>query len=177
MKKSFPLWQFWGFIFTSLVGTLLHFFYDWSNKSLLVAPFSAVNESIWEHLKLLYFPLFIFALIERLYFAEDRNDFWCTKLYGIISGLLLIPILYYTYTGILGVSADWFNIVIFFIAAAFSYLIEIKIFGKDKKLCNSSKTALIILILIGIIFVVFTFIPPEIPLFQDPVTKQYGITT
>ena len=54
MKRSLTLWQFFGFAFTSLLGTLLHFLYEWTGKSPLVAPFSGVNESTWEHMKLLY---------------------------------------------------------------------------------------------------------------------------
>lgn len=53
MKKSIPYWQAAGFIFTAILGTLLHFLFDWTNGSVIAALFSAVNESIWEHMKLL----------------------------------------------------------------------------------------------------------------------------
>ena len=53
MKKSVPYWRVGGFIFTAVVGTLLHFLFDWTGGSVAAALFSAVNESIWEHLKLL----------------------------------------------------------------------------------------------------------------------------
>lgn len=68
MKRDVTLWQFAGFTVTSLGGTLLHFLYDWSNQSIFAAPFSAVNESAWEHMKLLFFPMFIFALIQSCFF-------------------------------------------------------------------------------------------------------------
>ena len=45
-----------GFIFVAALGTLLHFTFEWSNQNRIVAFFSAVNESMWEHLKLLVFP-------------------------------------------------------------------------------------------------------------------------
>ena len=59
MKRDLSLWQLVGFAFTALGGTLLHFLYDWTNNN-IVAAFTAVNESTWEHMKLLYFPLFFF---------------------------------------------------------------------------------------------------------------------
>ena len=61
MKRNFSLWQFAGFALSSLAGTLLHFLYDWTGNLVAVAPFSGVNESTWEHMKLLFWPLFIFA--------------------------------------------------------------------------------------------------------------------
>ena len=60
MKNNLKLWQFGGFVFTSVLGTLLHFAYEWSGNLPLLAPFTAVNESIFEHIKLLYFPALIF---------------------------------------------------------------------------------------------------------------------
>ena len=41
------------FIFISVLGVLLHFTYEWSGDNAVVGLFSAVNESTWEHLKLL----------------------------------------------------------------------------------------------------------------------------
>ena len=66
MKKDLFLWQFGGFVFTVVLGTILHFLYDLTNQSVLVAPFSAVNESTFEHMKLMYFPMLIFSLIQRV---------------------------------------------------------------------------------------------------------------
>ncbi len=176
MKKSISLWQFIGFIFTGIAGTLFHFMYDWSNQNFLVALFSAINESIWEHMKLLFFPMFLFAIIESHFFNKQYENFWCSKLIGILLGILLIPILYYTYTGIFGVSIDWINITIFFSASATTYFLETRLLKQQNTICLSPQATLIILCLLALIFVIFTFVPPHIPLFQDPVTKLYGIT-
>ena len=113
MKRSFVLWQFLGFVITSLGGTFLHFLYEWTGEAKWVAPFSGVNESTWEHMKLLFWPIFIFAIVQSFFFKE-RRDFWNIKLRGILLGLALIPIIFYTYNGVIGPSPDWFNITIFF---------------------------------------------------------------
>ncbi len=175
MKKSLLFWQIIGFIFTGIIGTLLHFLYNWSNQNFLIALFSAINESIWEHMKLLFFSMFLFAIIESHFFDKSYKNFWCSKLMGILVGILLIPIFYYTYTGIFGVSIDWINITIFFLCSAITYLLETQLL-KQHTICNiSPQTALIILCFLAFIFVICTFMPPHIPLFKDPVTKSYGI--
>lgn len=174
MKRNVSLWQFAGFSLTTLGGTLLHFLYYWTNQSVLIAPFSGVNESTWEHMKLLYFPLFIFALIQRRFF-KAYDDFWCVKLWGMLTGLLSIPVLFYTYNGVFGKSPDWINITIFFISAALSFLLEWWLFKKNTLHCKQPWLAVVFLCLIGVLFVAFTFTTPEIPLFRDPLTGTYGL--
>ena len=175
MKKSLKLWQIAGFIFTAIGGVLLHFLYDWTKQSPVVAPFSAVNESTWEHMKLFFFPTFIFTIIEKNKIGREYGNFNCAKLAGTLTGLLLIPVIYYTYTGILGVSADWFNITIFFIAAAVAYYTEYKLIKNHTLSCKYPQTAFTVLCLIASAFIILTFVQPKIPLFQDPVTRQFGI--
>ena len=174
MKQRSVLWQAAGFALVTFGGTILHFLYDWTGESLLVAPFSGVNESTWEHMKLLYWPLFLFSSIQRLFLKEQKN-YWCVKLAEILLGLLLIPVLFYTYNGVFGKSPDWINIAIFYISAALVFLFEWWAFKKDRLPCRNSWLAFAALCLIGVLFVVFTFEPPQIPLFQDPLTGTYGI--
>lgn len=176
MKRSISVWQFVGFSVTSIFGTMLHFLYDWTNQSIIAAPFSATNESTWEHMKLLFFPMFIFALIESRFFSKDHENFWCIKLKGIVLGLILIPVLFYTYNGIFGTSPDWINIAIFFVSAAAAYIFETKLFKRHGSRCRYSAVSLTVLYLIALAFVVLTFVQPQIPLFQDPITKGYGLT-
>lgn len=175
MKRNIQLWQLMGFAVTSLGGTLLHYLYDWTAQSVLAAPFSGVNESTWEHMKLLYFPLFLYAIVQRHYFRE-RKDFWCIKLSGTLLGLILIPALFYTLNGAFGKTPDWINIAIFFVAAAAVFWTENRWFQRDFAFCPHPKLAFVLLCAVGLLFVVFTFLPPAIPLFRDPVTGLYGRT-
>lgn len=174
MKKSLLFWQTIGLIFTGVTGVILHFLFGWSNQSAVVAPFSAVNESIWEHIKILFFPMLVFALIENLYIGKFYKNFWCVKLTGIVLGILLIPALYYTLNGAFGVTPDFVNIVIFYVTAAICFIAEIFLLKKSVINCNSPEKARVVLALIALVFVVFTFLPPKIPLFKDPVTNTYG---
>ena len=174
MKRSFSLSQFLGFAVTSMGGTLLHYLYDWTGQSRWAALVSGVNESTWEHMKLLFFPLFSFAIIQYFFFREN-DSFWCIKLRGTLLGLALIPILFYTYNGAIGKSPDWLNIAIFFISAAIVYIWETRAYFRDTIYCKSSLPSFLLLCLIALAFVWFTFSPPTLPLFRDPLTGTYGI--
>lgn len=174
MKKSVGLWQLMGFAVTSLGGTILHFLYEWTNESIFVAPFSGVNESTWEHMKLLFFPMLIFALFQSLFFRGTK-EFWCVKLYGTLLGLALIPIIFYTYNGAIGESPDWINIAIFFISAACAYYFEYRLFKSGRVKCKHGRLALAMLLIIAVLFVVFTFYTPKIGIFRDPLSNLYGI--
>ena len=174
MKRSIGLWQLMGFAVTSLGGTLLHFLYDWLGEAAWIAPISGVNESTWEHMKLLFMPMFIFAIIQSFFFKE-REDFWCVKLRGIILGIGVIPLIFYTYNGAIGKSPDWLNIVIFFISAAAAYIYETRLFNSDRVFCKSQKRSFTVLCVIALLFFVFTFATPELGIFKDPLTGSYGI--
>lgn len=163
-----------GFAITSFLGTILHFLYEWTGESLWSALISGVNESTWEHMKLLYIPMLIYALIQCRFFP-DRKDFWCVKFVGGAVGLLLIPVLFYTVNGAFGKSPDWINIAIFFVAAAVAYLVETYLYNNALLKCPHPRLAIFVIVLVGISFVVFTFITPQIPLFRDPITGTYGI--
>ncbi len=174
MKRSIGLWQLVGFAATSLLGTVLHFLYEWLGKAAWIAPFSGVNESTWEHMKLLFWPMLLFALVQSFFF-RDREGFLCVKLRGILLGLALIPLLFYTYNGVIGKSADWMNIAIFFLSAAAAYIYEAFLLLNKKIECKKPKRAALVLLVIAAMFVLFTFKTPKIGIFMDPLTGTYGI--
>lgn len=174
MKRSMGLWQLLGFAVTALGGTVLHFLYEWLGKAAWIAPLSGVNESTWEHMKLLFWPMLFFAVVQRFFF-RDRTDFWCVKCEGILLGMLLIPVLFYTYNGVIGKSPDFINIAIFFLSAAAVYLFETRLFHRGTAPCKCPRLAIGVLCALALLFAVFTFLTPEIGIFKDPLTGTYGI--
>ena len=173
MKQEISLWQLMGFAVTSLGGTVLHFLYDWLGGAAWVAPFSGVNESTWEHMKLLFWPMLLFAVLQSLFFRE-RKDFWCIKARGILLGITLIPVLFYTYNGVISRSPDWLNIAIFFICAAIAYRYEAGLFRKEARACRKG-LAIAILAVLALFFIVFTFQTPRLAIFKDPLTGSFGV--
>lgn len=165
--------QIFSTLFTMILGTLLHFTFAWSNNNLFVAGFSSINESTWEHLKLLFFPMLLTIIISFFWLENDFPRYLCAKTIGIISAILFTIIFFFTYTGILGSNIAFLNIASFFVAVLLGEFITYKVFTSNS-FCNS-KIAFIALAILLLCFVIFTYFPPQINLFKDPLTGQFGI--
>ena len=118
MRNKLFCYTIGGILFTSLLGTLSHFIYEWSGENWLAGLFTPVNESTWEHMKLLFFPMLLYGI-----FALPRlkDDYPCISFgypLGILAGTFAIPILFYTYYGILGRNHTAADILIFYLSVA-----------------------------------------------------------
>lgn len=170
--------QIYSIIFTIILGTILHFTYNLFNNNLFIASFSAVNESTWEYLKLLFFPMLFFSIIEYLFLKNytNKNNYIFSKSIGILFSIIFITIFFYTYTGILGFNISILNILAFIISVILGNFISYKLLLKNIKINNKIKNIfLIIIFLLFFSFIIFTYFPPNINLFKDPITNQYGI--
>lgn len=159
-------------IFEIILGNILHFTYDWSNKNALVGAFSAVNESTWEHLKLAFFPMLISTLIGLKLFKNEPK-YLCARIIAIIVALVFITAFFYTYTGSVGFNVAILDISSFLIAIILGEVTFVLAL-KHNFNCNENVSKFI-LITLTILFVAFTYYPPNIPLFRDPLTKTYEI--
>lgn len=160
-----------SFFFSSIVGTLMHFVFEWTNESTVVALIAPVNESVFEHLKLTFFPLAVFAIFEYFYIGKIHNGFFFIKAKSILLGILSVIVLYYTYTGIIGKNYMIPDVLIFYISILISTLYFVKNYKPNK---SKNPTGILILILIWIILIIFTFATPHINLFLDQ-RGFYGI--
>jgi hypothetical protein len=165
-----------GFLFTAVAGTMLHFVYAWSGYCSLAAAFAPVNESVWEHMKLLFIPVFVFSMIQFLVRGRAELDGLAARGISALAGTALIPVLYYTYTGILGRDWLWMDLVIFYTAAAGTFWLNGSLRRKGA-LLGSGWQVLGFLLLWGMLFLMIwcTFRPPHLPMWRDPVTGGYGI--
>lgn len=161
-----------GILFVSVAGTLLHFVYDWSGQNPLVGFFSPVNESTWEHMKLLFFPMLLYGLVAVPKLKSAYPFLPCAYGEGILLGLLLIPTLFYTYSGILGFSVPPVDIAIFYISVIAAFLLcarKTKRAQKKQLTCPKWEERLLILSLLLFFagFVFFTATPPDLGIFQS----------
>ena len=173
MKVSIKNFQIFSAIFVMILGTLLHFTYEWSEGNLLVASFSAVNESTWEHLKLLFYPMLLTTIIGYFYFSKTKHNFLCANTIGILTAVSFTTVFFYTYTGIIGTNFAFLDIGSFFIAVIFGEFVIYKLLLSNFS-CNK-KTAFIVLLVLLLCFILFTYATPEIWLFRDPVSNEFGI--
>ena len=174
MQKKISLLKFEiiNTIFILLLGTFLHFTFRWSNNNLFVGTFSSVNESTWEHLKLIFFPMAITALVGQFYFQISPN-YLCIKTKSIIIALIFTVVFFYTYTGILGTNLTFLDIGTFILAVLISQYYAYKKV-KSSSFCDNF-IATVILLMLLFFFIIFTFFPLYIGLFQDPLTGNFGI--
>lgn len=176
MRRRLIRWEWGGAIFAAIMGTLLHFTYGWSGENQLAAVVSAVNESVWEHMKLLFVPVFFWSVVQLWFHGKDYPNFLAARAASVLAGLTLIPALYYTYTGALGLQLSWVNILIFFLAVAVTFLVDCYLLSTGWAGRPWQQMAgLVVLWAAAFLFVYCTFYPVELPLWQDPVTGGYGM--
>ncbi len=169
MSADIKKWFILDTLFVIVFGTLLHFVYDWSGNNDVVGIFGAINESTWEHLKLLFWPAFIFSIIEYIYIGKNFNNYVTAKCISLYLGVILIVVLFYTYTGIIGYNLLFLDIAIFIISVLISQYLGYKIINQNKDFGKSVNViSLIFIVVLAFAFIHFTFYPPEIPLFENP---------
>jgi uncharacterized BrkB/YihY/UPF0761 family membrane protein len=88
---------------------------------------------------------------------------------------ITIVVLFYSYKSILGYGLLIADIAIFVIAVIVGQLVSYKLLTASPLPARLNRFAPIALVVLGILFVLFTFYPPQVPLFRDSVTGAYGI--
>lgn len=176
MRRRLFFWELAGFLFTGALGVLLHFLYEWSGGNTLAAAFSAVNESTWEHMKLLFVPWFLWTIAECIGLRSLRPA--GPRAVGLLAGLAAIPLLFYGYVGVTGVSVDVVNILIFQAAVLLAFWVSTAL-QRRGALTGPVWQAAGVLVLAAVCaaFAVWTVSPPELPVFTDPTDGTRGITT
>jgi len=159
-------------IITSFLGTLGHFAYDWSGQIRLVGLFTAVNESTWEHMKLLFFPMLLVSIVLVFLKKEEYPCVLPALLIGNLVGTALIPVLYYTYSGILGKNVDFINIAIYYICVIVAYYVAYRLAScktADND-CSGMLTNILLFVtfILVLMFFIFTYYPPELGIFEEP---------
>jgi hypothetical protein len=174
-SKKVLIYEVVGTLFIIFLGSAFHFAYELSGKLAVVGAFSAVNESVWEHLKLPFWPSLLWMLIEIFPLRKAVSNFFTAKAIGTIVMIVIIPAVFYTYTlfteEILAV-----DITTFIIAVIVGQIVSCKLFKQSNPSKRTEIIAIIVIALLAIIFVSFTFYPPHLSIFQDSNTGQYGIT-
>ncbi|MBC8535282.1 DUF6512 family protein [Feifania hominis] len=165
-----------GIGFGVLSAFLLHFLYGWCGFSPVVGFFSPVNESVFEHTKLVFFPYLLFALFEYLLLRRRGVvpcGFFETKSAGAMLAVVLTVSIYYLYSGILGTNLLVFDILIALGAVFCSYRFSCRRLHDGAPACGRA-AAFIAVSLTLLCYFVFTYRPPEIGLFFDPMHFAYG---
>ena len=167
MKKYILICTILCTLFVTVLGTLGHFFYEWSNYNPYVGLFFPVNESVWEHIKLFFFPTLICYLV--LCFLKRKNTPCIIYAFpkAIFLGTVLIPVLFYTYSGILGFNVSFLDISTFYISVLLSFIYLYKTTVAVKNL-DYSLFQNITLLVLAFLFMSFSYNPPDLGIFEIP---------
>lgn len=161
-----------AFIIIGALGTLGHFFYEWSGENYFVGLFFPVNESTWEHLKLLFFPTVIYSVGEYFFSKEKPKNYIPAVVLSVFCGMLTITALFYTISGIIGYNIDFINIAIYFISIIVTLCKKRKIIQSGKYYSNTSKWVfLVIAVITAILFMLWSYNPPSYGIFTPPVME------
>ncbi|MBW6431587.1 hypothetical protein K0A96_00190 [Patescibacteria group bacterium] len=162
-----------GAVFGIIFGSILHFTYQLSGNNTVAALFSAVNESVWEHTKMFFFPVIFYLLIEWRY-VLDKERLLLAKVVESLFGIGFIVGFYYFY--ILFIPGFFLiDITYFILTVIFAKYLSYKVITSRYEFKGYLWLHALTLILIAIFFFVTTFIPPELPVFEDKNTSSYGI--
>lgn len=168
MKKDIKKWRIWGIVFIIVFGVLLHFVYKWSGNHPIVGVFGGINESTWEHLKLLFWPSFFWGIVEFTFIGKYYENYITGKAISFYTGIFIIVTLFYTYIGIIGKNHVIVDIGIFLIAVVISQCIGYKIITASSKVQGITNVlSFLAIILLIVAFVFFTFNPPNLPFFKN----------
>lgn len=160
-----------------LIGIPMHFIYEWSREFILIGLFAPVNESIFEHLKLILLPMTlwwsIYFFINKRKLYLNFNKWFTALFFALISSLITIPLLYYFYTYGLNIESIILDILSLLTALSIGQTIGWYLYQHFRGFDGNIMIAIILSIFV--IFIFLTFLPPKLPLFIDETTKQYGI--
>jgi hypothetical protein len=168
-------WELWGIVFVLLLGALWHFIFQFSGECKIVGAFAPVNESVWEHFKLGFWPMCIFAAIEYYFIGKRTSNFLPAKALALYIIPVIIALVFYTYTAIVGHEILAVDIVTFGIAVAVGQLISYRIMTFDAMSKYINYGSIVFIILLVVVFVIFTFNPPALPIFFDGESGIYGL--
>lgn len=172
-KKSFlNIW--WWILATVFLGTIWHFAYQLSGDNLGMGLIAPINESVWEHLKIVFTPLLVIGIVRYIVVKNDRNSYWTGLLLGMITSMLIVIFGFYLYSSLLGE-----NLLIDIGLYVASIIVALYVSAFVRSGLKTTKVAdgisIIAIVVIGLALVYLTIAPPKFSPFIEKGSGTYGI--
>lgn len=155
---------------------LFHFLYDWFPNGLFSILFP-VNESIWEHMKLIVTSFYVVGIFDYIYFTKKNikfNNFLFQLFIIPIIGIILYLIIYLPIYNLIGENII-FSIGLLFIIIIVEEIISYFLLSYEQKFHWT--IGLIGLIITYIILGYLTYKPVINYILYDETTNRYGLNT
>lgn len=157
-----------AWVFVAIMGTLGHFMYEWTGNNRYVGLLVSVNESTWEHMKLLFFPMLLANICLYYRWGQPSREIAYLCISQLI-GTWSIPMLFYGYRGILGYGIMAVDILIFYLSVMIAYLYLCHAIAKgERKQKGIAIFGGILILLQSLAFLGFTYSAPTGGIFQIP---------
>ena len=150
-----------------ITGTISHFIYEWSGRQFLLGFFFPVSESTWEHMKLCFFPMLIYSCFMNKRWKDAYPCVTSALLFGTLLGTFLIPVIFYTYTGIIGRNYLFLDIATFIISVLLAFLCVYRLTVSCKMFSHTYMLGSLVFVM-AICFLMFTYLPPDLGMFIEP---------
>ncbi|MBO5120137.1 MAG: hypothetical protein J6C28_00440 [Bacilli bacterium] len=164
-----------GIVLAFLLCFPLHFVYD-KFPSFITSIFAPINESIWEHMKILFGSIIISGVIQKIIVLKKKLDFNNICFSNFIGAISSIPIFLIVFLPIYIIIGENFPVTIFimFITIVLAEIIAYKIMNKDN--LGFENITIILVIIVYVIFTILSYYPIKSGIFIDPISKTCGIS-
>ena len=153
-----------GFFFVVVTGTISHFIYEWSGNNFILGFLFPVNESTWEHMKLCFFPMILYSYFMNIRLKDDYPCVTSSLLFGILLATSLVPVIFYTYSGILGQNYLPLDIATFILSVLLAFIAVYRFTRSCRMHLYTFCLGLCVLVM-AYFFFLFTYNPPGIGIF------------
>lgn len=167
MNKTLKIYTISGIIFVIITGTVSHFIYEWSGNNFILGFLFPVNESTWEHMKLSFFPMLLYSFFMNIRLKDDYPCVTSSLYSGVLLSTFLIPVIFYTYTGIIGRNYTVLDISTFVLSVLVAFIAVYRLTLSGKTDPYSSYLQFCVFIT-AVLFFLFTYHPPNIGIFISP---------
>lgn len=174
-ERKFRRFEIIGAPVIYLIAVFLHFVYDLTNGSTLSIIFGAVNESVWEHVKIFAAGFVVWSILELLWLKPPFKKFVTAKTLSLYFLSLAIIIFFYAYNLFTDEAVLVVDILSSAVFVILSQYISYRLITSDNHIEDYFVVAVMLLMLFFVMFFSFTVFPPKADLFRDPVTDMYGI--
>ena len=164
-----------GVFFIFLIGFIIHNLYEWFPSNIL-AIFVPVNESVFEHIKMIFTSYMIWILIKRILYKKFNINEPCFLFKEVLITIFEIPFFLCIFLPIYNNHLENLMLTLFVyfvtivISAVTGYFIQFK---NNYKILNI--LSLIVIVIIYLIFGYLTFKPPINNFFLDSTNNSYGL--
>ncbi len=173
-NKCLKAYTIIGVFFVLAVGSLAHFLYDWTGSNAIAGLFVPVNESVWEHMKLLFFPMLLYSAFGAWIYRSQIRCIVSALCLGITAGTLLIPVFFYAYTFILGRNIFFLDIGTFVLSTVIAFRLAFQLAVS----CRAKPYILLSCVMVGVLFACFLWFtnhPPDIGLFSAYAPSDFAL--